>query len=126
MAERKRGKMGLLFTIGLPLLVIGFVLGPVLWKRHVETRLLETGVAATARVLEVIDTGDRENKNPVVRVRLSVRASDGTEFPAEVKTVASAVRLQTLKAGAQLAVRYDAAQRDRVAIDTRAGNLPAP
>lgn len=118
--------MGLTFTIGLPLLVIGFVLGPVLWNRHKEARLLERGVAAIARVLEVIDTGDRMNKNPVVRVRLSVRGADGVEFPAEVRTVASAVRLQTLKPGAELAVRYDAGQRERVAIDESVGTPPAP
>lgn len=112
--------MNLFFIVVLPLLVVAFVVGPVMWKRHADNRLLESGVAATARVLEVIDTGDRENKNPVVRVRLSVRAPEGEAFPAEVRTVASPVRLQKLKEGAEVAVRYDAARRERVAIDTRA------
>lgn len=118
--------MELLFTIGLPLLVVGFVLGPVLWQRHLDARLLERGVSGQARVLEVIDTGDRMNKDPVVLLRLSVRGSDGAEFPAEIRTAASAVRLQTLKLGAELAVRYDPEQRDRVAIDDRKTFSSAP
>ena len=126
MTEQKRGKMGLFFTIGLPLLVIVFVLGPVLWNRHVESRLIARGVGATARVLEIVDTGDRMNKNPVVMVRLQVRGPDGMEFPAEVKTVASAVRLQTLKPGADVTVRYDPDQRDKVVIDDSLGTLPKP
>lgn len=126
MEKPKRGKLGLIATIVLPLLVIGFVLGPVLWNRYQTARLLEHGVAATASVLEIIDTGDRMNKNPVVRVRLTVRGADGTEFPAEVETVASAVRLQTLKPGARLVVRYDAAHRERVAIDDRVDTPPVP
>lgn len=126
MTEPKRGKMGLLFTFGLPLLVIVFVVGPVLWKRYVESGLRERGVVASARVLEVIDTGDRMNRDPVVRVRLSVRGADGAEFPAEVQTVASAVRLQTLKPGAELRVHYDPDRRNQVAIDDRAEAPPAP
>lgn len=110
------------------IVVLGFslALGPLLWNSFREYRLLKTGVAANARVDEVIDTGDRMNSNPVVRVRMTVSAPGGDTFAAQVSEVASAVRLQTLKPGAVLVVRYDAKDRTRLVIDEDARAADAP
>jgi len=107
-------------------LAFSLVLGPLLWNSFREYRLLKTGVAADAHVDEITDTGDRVNSNPVVRVRLTVSAPDGSTFAAQLSEVASAVRLQTLKPGARVVVRYDAKDRTRMVIDRDARPTGAP
>lgn len=107
-------------------LAFSLFLGPLLWNSFREHRLLKTGVAANARVDAVSETGDRVNSNPVVRVSLTVTAPDGIAFASEVLEIASAVRLQTLKPGAWVVVRYDAKDRTRMVIDRDARPTGAP
>ncbi|NTU60307.1 MAG: hypothetical protein HGA98_04535, partial [Deltaproteobacteria bacterium] len=45
------------------------VLGPMIRRHFKNKQLMTSGVAATATILEVVDTGSRANHNPVVRIR---------------------------------------------------------
>ena len=77
----------------------------------------ETGLSASAEVLEIWDTGVRLNDNPVVGFRLLVTLEDGTSYEAETKNVVSVVHIPQVQPGAVLSVKVDPADRERVALD---------
>ena len=77
----------------------------------------ETGIPASAEVLEVWDTGVRYNNNPVVGFRLLVTLADGTTYEAETKNVVSVVHIPQVQPGAVLPVKIDPEDRNRVALD---------
>jgi hypothetical protein len=77
----------------------------------------ETGMPASAEVLEVWDTGVRYNNNPVVGFRLLVTLADGTTYEAETKNVVSVVHIPQVQPGAVLPVKTDPDDRERVALD---------
>jgi hypothetical protein len=63
-------------------------------------------VAATAKVLEIIDTGDRYNKNPVVKLKLEVNPGNALPFAAEVRTVISVVDVPAFQPGSVIRVKF--------------------
>jgi len=77
----------------------------------------EHGVAASAEVLEIWDTGVRLNDNPVVGFRLLVTLEDGTSYQAETKNVVSVVHIPQVQPGAVLPVKVDPENRQLVALD---------
>ena len=77
----------------------------------------ETGMAASAEVLEVWDTGVRLNDNPVVGFRLRVTLEDGTSYEAETRNVVSVVHIPQVQPGAVLPVKVDPEDHARVALD---------
>ena len=77
----------------------------------------ETGLAASAEVLEIWDTGVRVNDNPVVGFRLRVTLEDGTSYEAETRNVVSVVHIPQVQPGAVLPVKVDPGDRERVALD---------
>lgn len=77
----------------------------------------ETGVSASAEVLEVWDTGVRYNNNPVVGFRLRVTLADGATYETETKNVVSVVHIPQVQPGAVLPVKVDPKDRNRVALD---------
>lgn len=77
----------------------------------------ESGVPASAEVLEIWDTGVRLNDNPVVGFRLLVTLEDGTSYEAETKNVVSIVHIPQVQPGAVLPVKVDPNDRERVALD---------
>lgn len=77
----------------------------------------ENGVTASAKVLEIWDTGVRLNENPVVGFRLLVTMQDGTSYEAETKNVVSVVHIPQVQPGAVLPVKVDPENRQLVALD---------
>ena len=77
----------------------------------------ENGVPASAKVLEVWDTGVRLNDNPVVGFRLLVTLEDGTSYEAETKNVVSVVHIPQVQPGAVLPVKVNPENRQLVALD---------
>lgn len=77
----------------------------------------ETGISASARVLEIWDTGVRLNDNPVVGFRLQVTREDGTSYEATTKNVVSIVHIPQVQPGAVLAVEVDRNDPSLVALD---------
>lgn len=76
-----------------------------------------TGTAATARVLQIFDTGMTLNNDPVVRFRLEVYPTEGEPFEAETKAVIGRLDIPRIQPGAQLQVKYDGNDHTRVALD---------
>lgn len=77
----------------------------------------ESGFPASAKVLEIWDTGVRLNDNPVVGFRLLVTLDDGTSYEAVTKNVVSVVHIPQVQPGATLPVRVDPENHDLVALD---------
>jgi uncharacterized protein DUF3592 len=79
---------------------------------------LKSGVPASARVLELRDTGGRLNSNPVVEFKLEVHPDSGAPFVTATSAVISTVDLPRFQPGATIAVKYDPSDRSSVAIIT--------
>ena len=77
----------------------------------------ETGISASALVLEIWDTGVRLNDNPVVGFRLEVTLEDGTTYEATTKNVVSIVHIPQVQPGAVLPVKVDPNDPSLVALD---------
>jgi len=77
----------------------------------------EHGTAATARVLELRDTGMTLNENPVVSMRVEVHADGVEPFEATVKALVGRLDVPLVQPGALLPVKYDPSDHTRVALD---------
>ena len=77
----------------------------------------ETGVGASAQVLEIWETGVTLNDNPIVGFRLQVTLEDGTRNEAETRNVVSLIHIPQVQPGATLPVKVDPENRQRVALD---------
>lgn len=75
------------------------------------------GVSASAKVLEIWDTGVRLNNNPVVGFLLLVTLEDGTSYQAKTKNVISIIHIPQVQPGAVLTVKVDPENPQLVALD---------
>lgn len=101
---------------GIIFLVFVLVFGGMFLRWRVKQRVLQTGVAATATIVRVWDTGTRINDNPRVGMLLQVQPTSGPAFQAEIKETVSIVQMAMFQPGARLEVKYDPAQPTSVAI----------
>lgn len=102
--------------VGLTFVILALVFGGMFLRWRVKQRVLQTGVAATATIVRVWDTGTRINDNPRVGMLLQVQPTTGAPFQAEIKETVSIVQMPMFQPGAQLDVKYDPAQPTNVAI----------
>lgn len=101
---------------GLMFVIFAIVFGGMLLRWRVKQRVLQTGVAATATIVRVWDTGTRINDNPRVGMLLQVQPATGAPFQAEIKETVSIVQMPMFQPGAHLEVKYDPAHPTNVAI----------
>jgi hypothetical protein len=114
---RQAGKVSENWLLVLVLaVVLGVSVGPLVWNQIGTSIAQLRGTPAAATVLEVVDTGDRHNSNPVVRLKLQVQRPDGTAYPAELVRPLSAVRLQSLVPGSKIDVLVDPSTPARIAL----------
>ena len=81
----------------------------------------ETGIPASATILEIWDTGVKYNDDPVVGFRLLVTPKAGSPYQAEAKNVISIVHLSQFQPGAIVPVRVDPDDPKLVALDIYGG-----
>jgi len=115
MEEKTTLAENLIFIIILGV-VLAVTVGPVVWNHFKKSAVLSSGIETSARIIDVTDTGRRHNTNPVVKIRLVVKAADGEEYNAEITAPVSPVKLPEYKAGATVRVKYDPKKRENVAI----------
>lgn len=115
MAEKTTLAENLIFVIILGV-VLAVTVGPIVWNHFKKSAVLSSGIETSARIIDVTDTGRRHNTNPVVKIRLVVKAVEGDEYNAEITTPVSPVKLPEYKAGATVRVKYDPKKRENVAI----------
>ncbi len=85
--------------------------------------LRQSGVAASAQILEIWDTGWTINDDPVIGMRVRVQAPDRPDFEATIaKTTVSRVAVAQFQPGAVIPVRFDATNPSVVAVDPEGGS----
>lgn len=88
--------------------------------------LAQRGVSATARILEIWDTGWTINDNPVIGMRVEVDAPDRPPFEARIeKTTVSRIAIPQFQPGAVVPVRFDPANPSLVAVDPEGSSQPS-
>ena len=81
-------------------------------------RLQETGEPATARVVEIWDTGMTVNDDPVIGLRVEVSRADGSVYTATIdKSLVSRVHIPQFQPGSTVPVRIDPQDSANVALD---------
>jgi hypothetical protein len=81
-------------------------------------RLQETGVPASARILEIWDTGITVNDDPVIGMRVEIDRTDGSAYPAVIpKSLISRLDVPRFQPGATVQVRVDPQDPAKVALD---------
>jgi len=103
----KGNVLGIVAFVFFTLLIIAYFFGPRILREIREGRIRESGLSAPARVLDVIDTGDRHNANPVCRVIVEVMPGSGENFRSELRLVLSPVDLTKIGKGSVINVKYD-------------------
>jgi Protein of unknown function (DUF3592) len=83
----------------------------------VDTRLLQRGTPAEARVLEVSDTGVMINYNPVVRLRLEVLLPDRPPSTTDKELLVGRLQSRRYQPGMRLRVWVDPNKPQRVAVE---------
>jgi hypothetical protein len=105
--------VGGLFALASMALLIGAPIAGAAMNR--ET--LRNGLLASARILEVSDTGTTINQNPLVRFLLEVRPGDRPVFQAETEKLVSRLLIPQFQPGASVSVRYDPKTRSVAILD---------
>ena len=81
-------------------------------------RLQENGEAASARILEIWDTGITVNDDPVIGLKVEVTRGDGSDYTATIpKSLVSRVDIPRFQPGATVPVRIDPQDPASVALD---------
>jgi hypothetical protein len=103
-------------TVGSVLLPFALLAKIASGRRAAERKLLESGVAAPARIVALSETGMYVNHQPMLRIALEVAPPEGEPFTVTVSRVCSIVQIPRLQPGALVEIRYDAADRSNAMI----------
>ena len=104
----KKNQRWILPAVGFMIAVsLGVSFGPDVLKHFREKRITENGVQAEARIVSLVDTGNRYNSNPEVQLVLEVQPADGKPFRASATRVLTPLDLQSYTKGATVIVMYD-------------------
>src|SRR5574337_513563 len=76
-------------VLGFTGVVLWFTLRPLLQNMQQQNRILQSGVTATATILQLAETGMMVNYQPQVRILLQVNPPNGAPYQAEVTKVIS-------------------------------------
>lgn len=81
-------------------------------------RLQETGLPATAIIVEVWDTGITVNDDPVIGLEIEVSRADGSVYAVTIpKSLVSRIDIPRFQPGSTVSVRIDPADSSIVALD---------
>ncbi len=81
-------------------------------------RIQQSGVPASARIVEIWDTGMTVNDGPVIGMRVEISRPDGSVYSATIpKSLISRLDIPRFQPGATVPVRIDPQNPDRVALD---------
>lgn len=88
------------------LLMIGSILIPLFSGMREQSRILEHGQAAEARILALKDTGTRINENPLIDISMEVRPYNAPAFTAQIRQTISVVHLPSFQPGNIVDVKF--------------------
>ncbi len=116
-----KGMINVLLYV-LPLvLVFG---GLALWEARDEA-ILERGLPASAKVLEVRDLNTNIGVDPLISLRLQVFPPNGSPYETETKLVVSRLAMAYYRPGITVSVKYDPKKPKRVVVESiQSAGLP--
>jgi hypothetical protein len=109
------------FYIAIPMIalfigVVGFGLGPVVLGHFRTQRIMASGTPGTAEVIELSDSGNRVNHQPVANVRLTVQPPSGAPYETVSQVVVSGINSPVYQPGHRVSVKIDPDKPSRVVI----------
>jgi hypothetical protein len=94
-------------TFGMMFAAMGLIFGSSIVGGWLNSRLMKTGRAATARIINVSETGTTINDNPLLHFTLEVDTGDRSPFQAQTEKVIRYSKLAQFQPGATINVSYD-------------------
>ncbi|MEZ5344595.1 MAG: hypothetical protein R2681_03470 [Pyrinomonadaceae bacterium] len=88
------------------LMMTGAILIPLLFSMGSQRKILQSGLPADAKIIEVHPTNTMINNNPVVRFVLEVSTQSQAPFRAETSKTVSMIHLPSYQPGKMLEVKY--------------------
>jgi hypothetical protein len=114
------GSMGIYVTIGILAIFGGmfFLFYKLFFGPMINSnRLQKTGIAGTARIMEVKDTGVTINNNPQVKLILEVKNSFGQRYTAQCRVLVSRINPFAYQPGMEVPVKIDPKNEQNVVLD---------
>lgn len=96
-----------IFSIGLFVLIFGLAFGPLVVDGLRHNRLRASGETAEATILRLQETGVRVNRQPRVKITLSVRPSMRPAYEAVTHKLISYFEISHYQPGAVMEVKFD-------------------
>jgi hypothetical protein len=106
---------GLALT-GLVLFYVFRVLGGLRQQSATSRAILLNGIPATARVLQLMDTGTTVNDNPMARLLLEVQMQNQAPYQAQVQMLVPRLKLAQIQPGMSVMVKVDPTDPSKVAV----------
>jgi hypothetical protein len=106
---------GLAIT-GVVLFFVFRMLGGLRQQMATSQAILLNGVPATAKVLQLTDTGTTVNDNPMARLLLEVQMQNQTPYQAQVQMLVPRLKLAQIQPGMSVMVKVDPGDPSKVAV----------
>ena len=98
--------------------VVGLVFWNTLFKpMMISSRLAKSGIGATAKVMEVNDTGVTVNNSPQIKLLLEVYPPNGQTYLIETKQLISRLQTAMFQPGSVLPVLIDPEDKNLISLD---------
>jgi len=111
------------FIFFLFILFFGFIFGMPYLRNKKNKHLIETGIQANGKIIEMWDTGVTVNNQPQIGMLIEVTPQIGTPFKSEIKLVISRLSTSYYQVGVNCIVRYDPKDTKTVAIESLGSSL---
>lgn len=96
--------------------ILALTIGPTMLRDWRELQIKDHGTDAIATLLNIKDTGDRMNEDPVVQLSVEIQPEGGQPYRTTIETALSAVELPKYKVGDSVRVRFDPEHPERAAL----------
>jgi hypothetical protein len=114
---------GILAAVGLGLIVIGFIVGR---RAAAVDRILSTGLAGTAQVTGVSQTGMYLNEQPQLELNLLVNVPGRPPYAASHKSFVPLMLMSRVTSGVPLAVMVDPVDPQKLVVDWQRTGFGVP
>ena len=104
------------------IVLFGYIFGGQYLKDRKRKQLLESGIQANGKIIEMWDTGWTMNNQPKSGMVIEVTPRTGMPFKSEISLVISRLQTSYYQVGANCVVRYDPNNQKNVAIESLGGS----
>ncbi len=110
--DNRTGVLVVILFLGIFLMPFLFTLLAFILGIYINCHILANGVAASATIIQVTDTKQTFNDDPVLRIRLEVYPSNQPPFYSEAHEIVSRIEVHEYQSGAIVEVKYDPKSKD--------------